>query len=182
VDELGDTAERILQFIQQNPGCHLRKIKVMMHISLGTAQYHLDRLEKMGRIASTRLGLYRHYFPVGIFHENEKEILKVLGQETTREILMLIIERQAPTQTDIASSVGISSASVNWHIRHLIKFKLIEEVKEGKYKRYQLHDRESLSRYITMLMRNYYPNIWDKWSNRLAEIFLSLSRGDTQLK
>jgi hypothetical protein len=32
VDELGDTAERILQFIEQNPGCHLRKIKVMMHI------------------------------------------------------------------------------------------------------------------------------------------------------
>ena len=57
MDELGDTAERILQFIQQNPGCHLCKFKVMTHISLGTVQYHLDRLEKMGRITSTRLGL-----------------------------------------------------------------------------------------------------------------------------
>jgi predicted transcriptional regulator len=93
---------------------------------------------------------------------------------------MLIIERQAPTQTDIVSNVGISAASVNWHIRHLIKFKLIEEVKEGKYKKYQLRDREASSRYITMLMRNYYPNIWDKWSNQLAEIFLSLSKGDTE--
>lgn len=65
MDELGDTAERILQFIQQNPGCHLRKIKVKMQISLGTAQYHLDRLEKIGRITPTRLGLYKHYFPVG---------------------------------------------------------------------------------------------------------------------
>jgi predicted transcriptional regulator len=99
VDELGDTAERILQFIQQNPGCHLRKTRVMMHISLGTVQYHLDRLEKMGRITSTRLGLYKHYFPVGIFQENEKEILQVLGPETTREILMLIIEWQEPIQT-----------------------------------------------------------------------------------
>ena len=180
MDELGDTAEKILQFIQQNPGWHLRKIKVMMHISLGTAQYHLDRLEKMGRITSTRLGLHRHYFPVVIFRENEKEILKVLGQETTREILMLIIERQAPTQTDIVNSIGISAASVNWHIKYLIKIKLIEEVKEGRFKRYQLRDREASSKYITMLMRNYYPNIWDKWSNRLAEIFLSLSRGDTQ--
>ena len=178
--ELGDTAERVLQFIQRNPGCHLRKIKVMMHISLGTAQYHLDRLEKMGRITTTRLGLYRHYFPVGIFQENQKEILQVLGQETTREILMLIIERQAPTQTDIVISVGISAASVNWHIRHLIRFKLIDEVKEGRYKRYQLHDRETSSRYITTLMRNYYPNVWDKWSNRLAEMFLSLSREDTE--
>lgn len=48
MDELGDTAERILQFIEPNPGFHLRKIKVMMHISLGTVQY-LDRLEKNGK-------------------------------------------------------------------------------------------------------------------------------------
>ena len=26
-------------------------------------------------------------------------------------------------------------------------------------------------------MQNYYPNIWNKWSNRLIEIFLSLSSG-----
>lgn len=53
----------------------------------------------MERITSTKLGLYKHYFPVGIFQQNEKEILQVLGQETTREILMLIKERQAPIQT-----------------------------------------------------------------------------------
>jgi predicted transcriptional regulator len=74
VDELGANAEKILQFIQQNPGPHLRKIKAMMHISLGTAQYHLDRLEKTGRITSSRLGLYKHYIPVGMFQENKKEI------------------------------------------------------------------------------------------------------------
>jgi hypothetical protein len=78
--------------------------------------------------------------------------------------------------------VGISAASVNWHIGHLIRFKLIEEVKEGRYKRYQLRDRKNSSRYITELMRNYHPSIWDKWSNRLAEIFLSLSKEETELK
>jgi hypothetical protein len=30
------------------------------------------------------------------------------------------------------------------------------------------------------LLKNYYPGIWDKWSNRLAEMFLSLSMGDWQ--
>ena len=93
---------------------------------------------------------------------------------------MLIIERQAPTQTDITNSVGISAASVSWHIKYLIKIRLIDEVKRGRFKRYQLRDRETSSKYIITLMRNYYPNIWDKWSNRLAEIFLSLSRGDTE--
>lgn len=175
-----DIAEKILQFIQNNPGCHLRKIKQTIRISQGTVQYHTDRLEKMGRITSTRSGLYRHYFRVGIFQNNEKEILQILRQETTRQILMFIVERQAPTQTDIVNSIGISASSVNWHIRRLIQFRLIEEIKEGKYKRYQLQDRKVSSKYITALMRNYYPAVWEKWSDRLIEIFLSMSRSETK--
>ncbi len=171
-------AERIFHFIQNNPGCHLRKIKENMDVSMGTAQYHLEKLEKIQRIVSARHGLYKHYFPVGIFQENEKEILRVLGQETSREILMFIIEQQAPTQTDIANRVGISAASVSWYLKRLIQYKIIDEVRVGRYKRYQLHDRKSSSKNITTIMRNYYPNIWDRWSNRLVETFLSLSRED----
>jgi predicted transcriptional regulator len=176
----GEISERILQFIQNNPGCHLRKIKEMIGISQGTVQYHTDRLEKMGRITSTRSGLYKHYFPVGIFQNNEKEILQILRHETARQILMFIVERQAPTQTDIVNSIGISASSVNWHMRRLVEFRLVEEIREGKYKRYQLQDRRVSSKYITELMRNYYPAIWEKWSDRLIEIFLSMSSGETK--
>jgi predicted transcriptional regulator len=176
----GETSERILQFIQNNPGCHLRKIREMIGISQGTVQYHTDRLEKMGRITSTRSGFYKYYFPVGIIQNNEKEILQILRQETARQILMFIVERQAPTQTDIVNSIGISASSVSWHMRRLIEFRLVEEIKEGKYKRYQLQDRKVSSKYITALMRNYYPAIWEKWSDRLIEIFLSISGSETK--
>jgi predicted transcriptional regulator len=176
----GETSERILQFIQNNPGCHLRKIREMIGISQGTVQYHTDRLEKMGRITSTRSGFYKYYFPVGIIQNNEKEILQILRQETARQILMFIVERQAPTQTDIVNSIGISASSVNWHMKRLIELRLVEEIREGKYKRYQLQDRKVSSKYITVLIRNYYPAIWEKWSDRLIEIFLSMSRSETK--
>jgi predicted transcriptional regulator len=172
----GDTSERILHFIRDNPGCHLRKIKEIIDISMGTAQYHLDKLEKMGKIVSSRRGLYKHYFPVGIFKDSEKEILEILGQETSLDILMFITEEQSPTQTEIVNRVGISHASVSWHTKRMVEIKLITEIRDGRYKRYQLHDKET-SKYISTLMQNYYPTIWDKWANRLAEIFLSLSMG-----
>jgi predicted transcriptional regulator len=165
-------AERILSFIQENPGCHMRKIKKELNLSMGTVQYHVDRLEKMGRIVSNRYGLYKYHFPVGIFGDREKELLQVLNQETAREILMFIIEQRNPTQTDIVNKIGISAASVNWHLTRLIDSQIIDEIREGKFKRYQLRGN---SKYFGALLRNYYPNIWDKWSNRLAEIFLSMS-------
>jgi predicted transcriptional regulator len=177
INGLEGNIKRVLHFIQEKPGCHLRQIKKELHISMGTAQYQLARLEKIGKITSTKKGLYKYYFPSGIFQDNEKHILQVLNQETAREILMFIIERKNPTQSDIVNKIGISAASVNWHVRRLIAFKIIDELREGKYKRYQLYDLDD-SKYIVALLKNYYPGIWDKWSNRLAEMFLSLSRRD----
>ena len=172
MDESDDTVDKVLSFIQDNPGCHLRRIKREIDISMGTVQYHLHKLEKMGRVTSTRRGLYKYYFPAGLFKENEKEILEVLTHETARKILMFIIEQKSPTQTDIVNSVRISARSISWHVGRLIALKMIREIKDGKYKRYQLQDD---AKDILTLLRSYYPSVWDKWSMRVVEMFLSLS-------
>jgi predicted transcriptional regulator len=171
--ESDDTADKVLCFIQDNPGCHLRRIKRAMNVSMGTVQYQLDKLEKMGRITSSRRGLYKYYFAAGLFKENEKDILEVLTHETARKILMFIIEQKSPTQTDIVNSVNISARSISWHVGRLVALKIITEIKEGKYKRYQLLENDA--KYILTLLRSYYPSIWDKWSMRVVEMFLSLS-------
>jgi predicted transcriptional regulator len=173
MDEVEGTAEKLLDFIQDNPGCHLRHVKRKMSISMGTVQYHLDKLEKMGRITSSRRGLYKYYFPAGLFKENEKDILEVLTHETARKILMFIIEQKNPTQTDIVNSVKISPRSISWHVGRMVALNIITEIKDGKYKRYQIYENEA--KFILTLLRSYYPNIWDKWSMRIVEMFLSLS-------
>jgi predicted transcriptional regulator len=175
MEDSDDTVDKVLYFIQDNPGCHLRRIKRAMNVSMGTVQYQLDKLEKMGRITSSRRGLYKYYFAAGLFKENEKDILEVLTHETARKILMIIIEQKSPTQTDIVNSVRISARSISWHVGRLVALKIITEIKDGKYKRYNLHENDA--RNILRLLRSYYPNIWDKWSIRIVEMFLSLSIG-----
>jgi predicted transcriptional regulator len=144
-----------------------------MGISMGTVQYQLDKLEKKGRVTSTRRGLYKYYFPIGLFKDNEKDILEVLTHETARKILMFILEQKSPTQTDIVNNVRISARSISWHVGRLIALKIITEIRDGRYKRYELQDDDA--KYILTLLRNYYPSIWDKWSMRVVEMFLSLS-------
>ncbi len=173
IGELESTPEKLLTYIHDNPGCHLRRIKRVLGISMGNLQYQLEKLEKMGKITSTRRGLYKYYFSAGLFKESEKEILEVLTHETARKILIFIIEQKSPTQLDIVDSLGISARSASWHVGQLIDLAIIREIKDGKYKRYQL--KENNPKYIITLLRNYYPNIWDKWSIRVVEMFLSLS-------
>jgi predicted transcriptional regulator len=172
-----NTTDQILRFIEQNPSCHLRKIKKELDLAMGTVQYHLDRLEKAGRITSQKQGLHKHYFLVGAFEENEKQLLEVLSNETAREILMFIIEQKYPSQSEISKHIAISSPSVSWQIKRLQDYGVIEEIREGKFKRYKLHGD---SKQFVALLKNYYPGIWNRWSSRLAEIFLSLSQGADQ--
>jgi predicted transcriptional regulator len=167
----GNATDRILGFIQENPSCHLRKIKKELDLAMGTVQYHLDKLEKAGKITSQKHSLHKYYFAAG-FEENEKQLLEVLSNETAREILMFIVERKNPTQTEIGEHIGISPASVNWHINRLEDSKIIDEVREGRFKRYKLRGD---SGQVVAMLKNFYPSIWDRWSNRLAEMFLSMS-------
>jgi predicted transcriptional regulator len=173
-----NTTNQILRFIQENPSCHLRKIKKELDLAMGTVQYHLDKLEKAGRITSQRQGLHKYYFVVGAFEENEKQLLEILSNETAREILMFIVEQKFPSQTEISKHIEISSASVSWQLKRLQDYRIIEEIKEGKFKRYKLRGD---SKQVVALLKNYYPGIWNRWSNRLAEMFLSFSQGEEQL-
>jgi len=172
VGELNENTQRVLQFIQENPGCHLRWIKRDLNLSMGTVQYHLDPLERMGRIVSEKQSLHRFYFPVGSFVTLERNILKILNQDTAREILLLIIEKNHPTQTEIANGIKITPATANWHLKRLIDFGIISEEKEGKFKKYRINGSHNN---VIKLLQNYHSSMWDKWSNRLAELFLSAS-------
>ena len=173
-----NTADQILRFIEENPSCHLRKIKKELDLAMGTVQYHLERLEKAGRITSQKQGLHKYYFVIGAFEENEKQLLEILSNETAREILMFIVEQESPSQTEISKHIGISSPSISWQIKRLQEYRIVDEIKEGKFKRYKLHGD---SKQVVALLKNYYPSIWNRWSNRLAEMFLSLSQGEEQL-
>ena len=175
-DEPNSNTIRVLQHIQENPGCHLRQIKRELDMSMGTIQYHLNLLNKQGKVSTERQNLHKYYFPIGLFEQNERDILKILNQETAREILMIILEKK-PTQTDIVNIIKISGASVNWHIKRLVEIGLVLEQKDGKFKRYTLGID---SKNIISLMKNYHPNIWNRWSNRLAEMFLSLSKEEKE--
>lgn len=166
--------EKILNYIRKNPGCYLRQIGNELKLSMGSVQYHAYQLQKIGKITSTRQGLYKLHFQSGTYQDHEKKIIRVLNQETPREIVLYVIEQKNPTQTDIVKRLGLSAPSINWHVKRLIHLKILEVVRDGKYKRYMLNQNSIEIEYVVRLLKTHHPSIWNKWSNRMVEIFLSL--------
>ena len=163
-----------MQFIESHPGTYVREIRRSLEISMGSTQYNLYRLENKGKVVSLKRGLHKFYFLKGVFGDHEKNILQILNRGTTRRILLAIIEKKNPTQTDIVEKVGISYASLHRHIELLLKLKIINEEINGRQKRYILFSTTSTD-LVLKLIKNYYSNSWIRWSEGLTDIYLGLS-------
>ena len=164
--------DRIYQYIINNPGCHLRKIGKDLDLAMGHTQYHLKTLEKADLIKSRRIGVFRRYYTVSIYGERLESLSAILRQEVPRDIIIFLIENPGTTQADIAKHKGFSAPTINWHMSRLIEEGLVRSRKQGKFVNYYV---EGDIKDITTILRKYYPSIWTKLSNRLADLFLDIS-------
>ena len=161
----------IYEYILNSPGVHLRKICRELGLAMGDTQYHLSTLEKEGRIKSKIIGHHRHYYSVTILDEQKTMILAFLGQETTRDILVYLMENPGSTQKAIARFKNVSAPTIKWHMTRLIESTLVIAVRDGKAVRYFIRDSGNL----TPTLMNYMPILWKSLANRFAEKFLEFS-------
>jgi predicted transcriptional regulator len=164
--------ERIYQYIANNPGCHLRKIIKDLGLVMGDTQHHLKMLEKTDLIKSRRIGIFRRYYTVSICGEKLESLLAILRQEAPRDIIIFLIENPGATQADLAKHKGFSAPTINWHMSRLMEKGLVRSRKQGKFVNYYV---EGNLKDITSILKRYYPSIWNRLSNRLADLFLDIS-------
>jgi predicted transcriptional regulator len=164
--------ERIYQYIANNPGSHLRKIIKDLGLAMGDTQHHLKMLEKTDLIKSRRIGIFRRYYTVSICGEKLESLLAILRQEAPRDIIIFLIENPGATQADVAKHKGFSAPTINWHMSRLMEKGLVRSRKQGKFVNYYV---EGNLKDITSILKRYYPSIWNRLSNRLADLFLDIS-------
>ncbi len=167
---ISENRQRIYEFIKNNPGAHLRMICRELELAMGATQHHLAILEKSGRIKSKRFNLHRHYYAAEVL-DIQHALLAFLRQETARDILIYLIEHPNSTQSDIANFKNFSHPTISWHMSRLVESGVVSSRKDGKIIKYEVIDVKS----VAALVKVYHPNIWDKLTDSLAEMFLELA-------
>jgi DNA-binding transcriptional ArsR family regulator len=167
---------RVYDYIKNHPGSHLRKISKELDMTTSDTQYWCKRLEKMALVRSRRLRLYKTYYPASILGERQENILAVLQQQTPRNIILYLIEHSGASQKYIAQHTGFAAATISWHMSRLIEIGIVYSSKEGKFVKYYI--RGDIAD-LVILLKSYYPSIWDKLSDRLAELFLGITYATT---
>ncbi len=171
---ISDNRSRIYEYIKNHPGTHLRKLSKNLGVAMGDTQHHLGVLDKLGLIKSRRKGMYKVYYTVSISRKRDEDILAVLQQETPRDIILYLVENPGSTQGDISNYIRLTAPTINWHMSNLINAHLVTSYKDGRFVKYFI---EGDVNDIVGLLKSYYPTVWSKLSDRLAELFLDLAAG-----
>jgi DNA-binding transcriptional ArsR family regulator len=167
------TQDRILDYVTRHPGVYLRQICRELGLAMGDVQYHVHRLEKERRISSSRRGFYRFFYPSGLFGDRQKDILGVLSLDTPRELLLQMLAAPGSGQDALVRAVGVSQPTVSWHLKRLIDLGIVQKEQVGRNAVYRVVGGGAAD--IALFMMNYHPTVWEKWSGRLADIFITYS-------
>lgn len=109
----------IYNYIQENPAVHLRKICSDLSISIGSVQYHIDRLIEGELIESERDSKYRRFFLARKFTDLEKRMLSLMNRPTTAVIIELLCKKGEIQHQSLAGSLGITSQAISWQVKIL---------------------------------------------------------------
>jgi predicted transcriptional regulator len=166
-----DTRSKVLEYIDRNPGVHLRLIGRELHLAIGDVQYQTDRLEKLGAVTSLRRGVYRFFFSLRSMTSEQAGVMAVLSQSTPREIVLNLVSTPWSSQERLAQAVGVSEPTVSWHMKRLVKLGMVDRRQAGRYAQYRVTGDAAQ---IASLVRSYQPGVWEVWSDRLADMVLAL--------
>ncbi|UCG70445.1 MAG: PKD domain-containing protein [Thermoplasmata archaeon] len=129
------TRGKIYGYIVANPGDHYNSIKKALKLPDGSFAHHIHILEKEGIIKSARDGTYRRFYPP------EMKVPDNGGSLKKSQLLIIDSIKETPgiSQKDIASILGVSSATVNYHLKELIRLGIVKAERAGMRMRYYIN-------------------------------------------
>jgi len=128
-----ETRKVIFESVCVEPGLGVHAIAQKAAVSYSTATYHLERLVAAGMIVMTPDGNKLCYYKNGgAFTETERKILPLVKNEEASRLLEAILDAPGTYRAELASRLGVTATTINWHLRRLREAGLVDEIRQGR--------------------------------------------------
>ena len=133
----------ILACVTKTPGAHLRGIERMTGLPLGQVLYHLDRLERMGLVASSKDAGFRRYYLTKDVGRSEKKYLAALRHEVPRRLVITLLETPGLAHKDLQNVLGVAGSTLSFHLERLLASGVLRRQKVGGAQQYVVAEPET---------------------------------------
>jgi predicted transcriptional regulator len=151
--------EKIIQFVNETPGIRYRELVRVTGVSHGVLSYHLKILGNSGKVQVHKVNnRTTRYFSHDV-STVESNSVGLLRQNTTRKIIIYILESGPCRFNDIMIHAKKNPSTVSWHLSRLKDANIIKvhrqnelnyyEIKIDKFKLQNLLNKYKRSTFIT---------------------------------
>lgn len=157
------TRSDVLACVEKFPGAHLRGIERLTELPLGQVLYHLDRLERMGIVASQRDAGFRRYYPTATVGRAEKKYLAALRHDATRRIALALLERGPAPHKDLQEHLAVAGSTLSFHLQRLLDAGVITRQRSGGSSLYALAEPELARQELILYRESFRDAAVDKY-------------------
>lgn len=123
-----ENRRKILNFINDYPGLHIRDISRKIDIPYSTLEYHLNYLRKHNFVNVKTERNYKRYYITNKIGVKEKKILNFLRTETPRGIILLLLAYVTCSQTELSENLEKDPSTIYFHLKKLENMDIVERV------------------------------------------------------
>jgi predicted transcriptional regulator len=137
-NKINSVQEKIIQFVNNFPGIRYRELLRMTGISNGVLSYHLNLLDNSGKVRIHRVNnRVTRYFSHDV-STVESNVIGLLRQNTTRKIIIYIMEYGPCEFHDIVNYAKKVPSTVSWHLSRLKDANIIHVGKQNELNYYEI--------------------------------------------
>ena len=130
--------DKIVKYVNEIPGIRYRELLRITGISNGVLSYHLNLLENSGKIRVNRVNnRVTRYFSYDV-SPHETYVIGLLRQETSRKIIMYVLEKGTCGFNDIIIHTRKVPSTISWHMARLKAANLVKVRKQYEFNYYEI--------------------------------------------
>ena len=130
--------EKIFQFVDESPGIRYRELLRTTGLTNGVLSYHLNLLDNSGKIRVNRVNnRVTRYFSYDV-SLHETYVIGLLRQETSRKIIMYILEKGTCGFNDIIIHTRKVPSTISWHMARLKAANIVKVRKQHEFNYYEI--------------------------------------------
>jgi len=135
---------KIYNFINKNPGLHLRILSRKLNIPKTTLEYHLRYLKNRDFLNIELEGKYKRYFVKNNVGSYDKKILIDLRDEIPRGIIFFSYIFPKVYTDEYNRGLKIPITTLSYHLKKLVKIGVLNSYIENGRRIYLLKDRKHI--------------------------------------
>ena len=151
------TRRMVYNYISSHPGVSFQRIRKVLDLNSSTLRYHLQYLEKAGKIVLEMEGGKKFYYPRGLGSDSQGTESSELSKKE-RRVLESIKKNPGISKRGLSNYTNLNGSTVSKCIRTLRDKKLIWKVREGRSTGYEHISKEKLKQEMLKLLIDRFLN------------------------